>query len=71
MTEKRLSLVEMFTILADTRAILVDDFLRYMPDMQRLSKRFQKKVAGLEEVVRVYQAVMKVRLFHTYRSVGI
>jgi DNA mismatch repair protein MSH2 len=31
-----------------------------MPDMHRISKRFQKSVASLEDVVRVYQVVLKV-----------
>lgn len=31
-----------------------------MPDFHRISKRFQKGIAGLEDVVRVYQAVVKV-----------
>ncbi len=31
-----------------------------MPDMHRIGNRFQKKQATLEEVVRVYQAVLKV-----------
>lgn len=34
-----------------------------MPDLHRIGKRFQRKVAGLEDVVRVYQAVVKVRAF--------
>ena len=33
-----------------------------MPDLHRIGKRFQRKVAGLEDVVRVYQAVVKVGL---------
>ena len=33
-----------------------------MPDLHRIGKRFQRKVAGLEDVVRVYQAVVKVSL---------
>jgi DNA mismatch repair protein MSH2 len=37
-----------------------DDFMKLMPDMNRISKRFQKSVASLEDVVRVYQAVLKV-----------
>ena len=37
-----------------------DDFLKLMPDLHRIGKRFQRKVAGLEDVVRVYQAVVKV-----------
>ena len=31
-----------------------------MPDMHRICKRFQKSVASLEDVVRIYQAVLKV-----------
>ena len=34
--------------------------MKLMPDMNRISKRFQKSVASLEDVVRVYQAVLKV-----------
>ena len=34
-----------------------------MPDLHRIGKRFQRKVAGLEDVVRVYQAVVKVSMF--------
>ena len=30
-----------------------------MPDFHRISKRFQKSVATLEDVVRVYQAVLR------------
>jgi DNA mismatch repair protein MSH2 len=41
--------------------------MKVMPDMHRLSKRFQKSVATLEDVVRVYQVVIKV----SNRFVGI
>ena len=37
-----------------------DDYLRMMPDMHRISKRFHRSVASLEDVVRVYQAAQKV-----------
>lgn len=33
-----------------------------MPDMRRLTKRFQRAVGSLEDVVRVYQAILKVIL---------
>jgi DNA mismatch repair protein MSH2 len=36
--------------------------MKLMPDMNRISKRFQKSVASLEDVVRVYQAVLKVSI---------
>lgn len=35
-----------------------DDFLKSMPDFHRISKRFQKGAANLEDVVRVYQALL-------------
>lgn len=34
--------------------------MKVMPDMNRITKRFQKSVSSLEDVVRVYQAVLKV-----------
>jgi DNA mismatch repair protein MSH2 len=39
--------------------------MKLMPDMNRISKRFQKSVASLEDVVRVYQAVLKVNVFES------
>jgi hypothetical protein len=40
--------------------------MKVMPDMHRLSKRFQKSVATLEDVVRVYQVVIKVWIVFAY-----
>lgn len=40
--------------------------MKVMPDMHRLSKRFQKSVASLEDVVRVYQVVIKVFSFFLF-----
>ena len=54
-------MVETFFEDADTRKILQDDYLKLMPDMHRICKRFQKSIASLEDVVRVYQAVLKVQ----------
>jgi hypothetical protein len=34
--------------------------MKMMPDLHRLSKRFQKGVASLEDVIRVYQVVLLV-----------
>ena len=42
-----------------------EDYLKLMPDLHRLSKRFKKGVASLEDVVRVYQVVLKVMLMIT------
>ncbi|KAF9265861.1 DNA mismatch repair protein [Marasmius fiardii PR-910] len=56
---KRQNLVEVFIIETNTRRTLQDDFMKLMPDLHRLSKRFQKRHASLEDVVRVYQVVLK------------
>ncbi|RPD65678.1 DNA mismatch repair protein [Lentinus tigrinus ALCF2SS1-7] len=56
---KRQNLVETFFEDANTRRILQDEYLKLMPDMHRICKRFQKSIASLEDVVRVYQAVLK------------
>ncbi|TBU61130.1 DNA mismatch repair protein [Dichomitus squalens] len=60
---RRQSLVEAFFEDANTRRILQDDYLKLMPDMHRICKRFQKSIASLEDVVRVYQAVLKLEGF--------
>ncbi|KAI0777272.1 DNA mismatch repair protein [Trametes elegans] len=56
---KRQILVQAFFEDANSRRILQDDYLKLMPDMHRICKRFQKSIASLEDVVRVYQAVLK------------
>ncbi|KAF8880020.1 DNA mismatch repair protein MutS [Infundibulicybe gibba] len=56
---KRQNLVEIFVDDTNSRRTLQDEYLKVMPDMHRLSKRFQKSVASLEDVVRVYQVVLK------------
>ncbi|KAH7924717.1 DNA mismatch repair protein [Leucogyrophana mollusca] len=56
----RQNLVEIFVDDGTARRTLQDDFLKLMPDMHRLSKRFKKSVASLEDVVRVYQVVLKI-----------
>lgn len=58
--QKRQDLVAVFEGDDLCRQVLRDDFLRSMPDLTRISKRFAKGVATLEDVVRVYQAVVRV-----------
>lgn len=58
--QNRQSLLAIFLDEPELRHKLQDEFLRYMPDMVRISKRFQRGVATLEDVVRCYQAVVKV-----------
>nr|ASF90284.1 hypothetical protein SPAR01119 [Bartheletia paradoxa] len=55
----RQMLVEAFVDDSSARQLLQDDQLKTMPDLHRISKRFQKGVATLEDVVRVYQAIEK------------
>ncbi|KAI0073650.1 DNA mismatch repair protein [Panus rudis PR-1116 ss-1] len=56
---KRHNLVEVFVEDSNSRRTLQDECLKLMPDMNRICKRFQKSAASLEDVVRVYQAVLK------------
>ena len=41
--------------------LLQDEYLKAMPDLSRINKRLQRSIASLEDVVRVYQVVLKVR----------
>lgn len=55
---EKLDLVEALVLEARVRRTLHEDFLRRMPDFQRLSRKLQKKQAGgLQDVYRIYQAV--------------
>lgn len=56
--EQRQNLVELFVNDNSTRQLIQNDYLKLMPDMHRISKRFQKGIATLEDVVRVYQAIL-------------
>ena len=58
MTRQRV--VEAFFDDAHTRRILQDTHLKQMPDLHRISKKFTRGVATLQDVVRVYQAVDEV-----------
>ncbi|BGO94891.1 hypothetical protein NBRC10512_006153 [Rhodotorula toruloides] len=55
---QRQDLVECLVESQEFRQAITDDFLKSMPDFHRISKRFQKGAASLEDVVRVYQAVL-------------
>jgi DNA mismatch repair protein MSH2 len=46
------------------------DCLRPMPDFNRINKRFNRGIASLEDVVRVYQAVSKVSLGSCFHCFG-
>ncbi|KAJ2450981.1 MSH2 protein [Coemansia sp. RSA 2336] len=56
--EERLSLVELFYNDIESRAAIRTTHLRSMPDFKRLSNRFQRGFATLQDAVRVYQVVM-------------
>lgn len=57
--EQRQDMVEAFAQDGETRRTMQMECLRPMPDFGRLTKRFARKLASLEDVVRVYQAVAK------------
>nr|DBA11318.1 TPA_inf: MSH2 [Pseudozyma tsukubaensis] len=56
---ERQNLVELFVKDNSSLQVVQSDYLKLMPDMHRISKRFQKGVATLEDVIRVYQAVLR------------
>ena len=61
--QKRQQLVEAFVMDTELRQDMQDEHLRSVPDLYRLAKRFQRKQAHLEDVVRAYQMAIRIPPF--------
>ena len=57
--QKRQQLVEAFVMDTELRQAMQDPHLRSIPDLYRLAKRFQRKQASLEDVIRAYQMAIR------------
>lgn len=58
--EKRQQLVEAFVEDQELKQRIQEEHMKSIPDLYRLAKRFQKKLANLEDVVRAYQVVIRI-----------
>lgn len=57
---RRHDIVQAFVENEQTRQLIQEVDLKYVPDLHRIAKRFQKGKATLQDVVRVYQFVIRV-----------
>ncbi|KAL2072209.1 hypothetical protein VTL71DRAFT_11552 [Oculimacula yallundae] len=57
--EKRQQLVEAFVEDSELRQTMQEEHMKSIPDLYRLTKRFQRKLASLEDVVRAWQLVVR------------
>ncbi|KAI9886647.1 MAG: Carboxy-terminal domain (CTD) phosphatase [Watsoniomyces obsoletus] len=61
--ERRQQLVEALVVDTQLRQTMQEEHLRSIPDLYRLAKRFQRKLANLEDVVRAYQVAIRLPAF--------
>ncbi|KAI7906331.1 muts domain V-domain-containing protein [Cokeromyces recurvatus] len=56
---KRQDIVQVFFDDTELRQSLQEDHLKHVPDLHRLSKRLQNRTSNLQDVIRIYQMVIR------------
>jgi DNA mismatch repair protein MSH2 len=67
--ERRLNYVDIFVEQTELRQAMLEEHFKAVPDLDRLAKKFQKSKANLQNIVQLYQFVVRLpAILDTLRS---